>query len=491
MPTPCFDDLHDHISALTERWLATDDEIRSHHDALAQRPGGDEETWTALVAARERQCHLATGLGTAIGRWLASGGDLVLEEAADEDHAHQESDDAEPLQALAPAATETAPETTTSGSTDHPLPEPEPEPGPEPEPEPLRSPAPAATPEQLRALVAVGIGGRAAARRQQAVDRGREHLDLLSDLTDRPFETATMKRVSDWLDAWSVLQPLGTELNRPLSVLVWRLRALQDRSPSNRVDQLIRGTHKVVGECNAGFVPGLRRSDRPQGSSWDEDADAMLGHSRNSAGTVLLTPEEALQPLYSADLSRCDAPTLRALVIRALDQKVPHDDKRLLKLLAGRRADLKGEGRLKRVRRALRAFEKAQMPMSRPSDWPPEDWPLWHLTRGRTAVIVGGDPRPRSRDQIRQAFEFAHVEWAEHDKTYLDRLQQRAESGSVDVFLFIRFGKHIVDDKVLRPIRGDLSRWVRVDHGYGVSEIRRCMERHWRALAESPADPEE
>lgn len=99
---------------------------------------------------------------------------------------------------------------------------------------------------------------------------------------------------------------------------------------------------------------------------------------------------------------------------------------------------------------------------------------------------MGGDPRPSNRDKIRDAFGFARVEWPEHNASVLSRLADRAASGSLDVCIFIRFGGHIVDDTLLQAVRKDLSRWVRCERGYGVSEVRACMEQQWAGHVPSP-----
>ena len=140
------------------------------------------------------------------------------------------------------------------------------------------------------------------------------------------------------------------------------------------------------------------------------------------------------------------------------------------------RSDLKGLGRLTPVRKALREAEKqdeAAPPL-------PDDWPFWHLTRGKRAVMVGGDPRPKSRERIQRAFAFASLEWDEVNESAAERLRKRA--GTIDLFVFNRFGRHSLDDILLDEVRADLSRWVRVEHGYGVVGLRHAMEAHWRNL---------
>ena len=482
------DHLADTIVGSLEAWQEADTAVRDAHRALASAPGDDPDAWERLVALRDRRDQLARTLGNALGRWTALGGEVDLADPPS-DAPGAPPEPAADTPVAAPATIEEPEEAEPTEVAPVPVAAPAPAPPPAPVPAPPatsvspvaavppRRPQPKATPAALARLKAVGIGGA----REEARKRADAHLRALVDQLDAPLTTDAPASIDAWLDHLSSLKPLPKlQIRGALARLAARLRGLQDREPSETVGTLLRRLRREVGDHDIGFVYGLAQDHKPQRGDWDADASPP---TRAKAGKRNQeTAEEALNRLQGLDLAALASDELRAVTAQALRSALRPDDKRLVALLADRVHDLKGDGALKQVRKAIlkAARAKASAP-KRPDGAPDADWPLWHMTRGKTAVIVGGDPRARNRDQIRDAFGFARLEWPEHDNTYLQRLKQRAEQGTVDVIIIIRFAKHIVDDTVLDPIRSDTTRWVRIDHGYGVAKIRRCMERHWAA----------
>jgi len=108
------------------------------------------------------------------------------------------------------------------------------------------------------------------------------------------------------------------------------------------------------------------------------------------------------------------------------------------------------------------------------------DWPLLCGTQGKVAVILGGDPREEAAQKIQQAFGFAEVSWADGSDRSFQRVGQRVASGTVDLVILTRYTKHKRVAMVLDHVRSDLKRWVRLESGYGVAELQRALDAHWK-----------
>lgn len=169
---------------------------------------------------------------------------------------------------------------------------------------------------------------------------------------------------------------------------------------------------------------------------------------------------------------------------------MPQRDRNLVAMLRPHQERIAAVPGLKTLKSALRA---AAAPSEAPTDSDPDtsevpdvpdDWPLLPLTTGRTAVIVGGDPRPRSAERIKDAFKFDTVDWEHTDPRRIRALSERLRSGSVNFAILLRgYIGHSDQVTVLDACRGAGVPFVVVDAGYGVSQVRRAIER-FRARGE-------
>ncbi len=488
-------------------WRQADVRARGLHALLARTPGGDPGAWADMIAATQARDAEASALGHAMGCWVAGGGSIELvdpenglpplreESASVEARAHQaspppedEADGARPPMGIS-LLSGAEPAQVTALEVDNATP-------PSPEP-PLATPTPPrprprgprADAAQLAKLARVGIGGARHEADRALAEQAARHRDALLDLIQAPLDADAPPRLTAWVQHLNLITSLpDSVVQAMLTALTARLRALQLRQPSAEAEAVIKGLLPWVVERKRGYVIGLGRNHFPATGTWDGDANAALASLMPAPSKTAATEARAADLALTALAASAPAlagQALRAAVVHALDAGVEHDNPRLLKLVGGRHHELKGDGRLARVRKAARNahVEPASPPAFK--DAPPADWPFWHLTRGKHAVIVGGSPRIANRDRIREAFGFAHVEWPEHDANLLARIAERAVNGSIDVCIFTRYAGHIVDNIVLKPLRKDLARWVRAERGYGAKEVRAAMEQQWAGLLPS------
>ena len=494
---------HDEVSAAAEDWLGADQAVRALHQRLADDPVEEPGTWDALVAARQAREERIHRLGRAMATWLALGGELELIDPAGAPEAPHTAPEAPSLVAPLPAAPPQAddPAVVPDGSDDAApdvleAPPRPPEPGPSgevtaapPEPAPVVPVGPPASREALLAFQNKGLRGTTPPPDTDRLPRAQAHLDLLIEAIAAPLTTTMVTRIRTWSDLISLIDPLSDAVLVPsIRALVARLRAFQAHGDHRDMPALFGTLSRWSRTRQPGFIHGLATRHQPQSDSWDDDANSALADLRQEVPAPpkvqqTTSPEAALADLSPESVAAMSTAELHSTVLGVLGDGVQAGDPRLLKLVGPRYNDLKGDSRLAPVRKAWKKYDKRQhRGKPRIADAPAEDWPFWHLTRGRTAVIVGGDPRPANRDKIRDAFGFARVEWPEHSATLLDRLSAKLASGTIDVAIFNRFGGHITDDKLLPAVKGDLSRWVRADTGYGVAQVKAAMERHWANL---------
>jgi hypothetical protein len=257
-----------------------------------------------------------------------------------------------------------------------------------------------------------------------------------------------------------------------------------------------------------GFVPGLSRRFGPERDSWLEDAEHWWWLLSDLTSTGDTTPR-AFQPAVREvkptdrrfseedDAEEVDAgealrevelaaqnpeAELGPVVLRAVEAGVPQRDPRLLRALRPHMQRLSEIPGLKTLKAALRATSEADNPSEASEDAPatavPDEWPFFWLTEGKRAVIVGGDRRQHAADRIREAFRFANVEWEVKDARRLRALGERVRSKSVELVILLRgFIGHAEQETILDACRTSGIRFVVVDTGYGVNQVKLAIER--------------
>ncbi len=302
--------------------------------------------------------------------------------------------------------------------------------------------------------------------------------------------------VSHQLERWGRTAP---EVNRGLTALLTaRMRSVQvvcdalDASTAlERLDAFFRRVSRHSKETQPGFVWGLSVDHRPQSGAWSEDArqaDAAVRALRDvwvrPEDTPTLPPgenlDDALRRLIEDVRGGLDAEAFVERTRLLLKAGVAPDERRLVNLSRAFVAHLDGSV-FKELRRVVREELKAEAEAeceARESPVP-TDWPHFALTRGKRAVIVGGDPRPDRVERLREVFGFAQLEWAEDATSArrLDALVQRMRNGAFDVVVVLRaFSSHRLSDAVFGE---DAAPCLRVlADTYGVHQVRLAIERY-------------
>lgn len=337
------------------------------------------------------------------------------------------------------------------------------------------------------------------------------------------------RRELDQREEWLALpKPDHREV---LALFTHRLRGLQDRhGDQSALREAIDTTFPLLSQHSQvhrpGFVYGLGRDHEPPSGSWHREAHEPLVHLAREAGLSLAdTPwaTELLDGLRTLADSAPDAGVLHQVLDMALED-LPADLPELARALVPRLDDLVGVPRyaelVVRARRLRLADEEAArrdaQPASatapdddsdRPDDdrtdaadddastadhGPDEDWVGLELTRGRRAVLIGGDPRQHTLRQYERELRLQSAEWfSPKDHRRLQDLAARIRSGAVDlVFFLARFSSHEAE-YVLRPVVQETegAEWVRIDRGYGVTQAKLALEQfvlgHTRQVREA------
>jgi hypothetical protein len=109
---------------------------------------------------------------------------------------------------------------------------------------------------------------------------------------------------------------------------------------------------------------------------------------------------------------------------------------------------------------------------------PEQDWPLWPFVRDRTVLMVGGAPRESARRRIEQTFSMRELVWSADDPRKAQSAEARIQSGGYElVLVLLRFMSHATNEKLLHACAARDVPYVAVEHGYGVTSIRRSLER--------------
>lgn len=278
-----------------------------------------------------------------------------------------------------------------------------------------------------------------------------------------------------------------------LAHLTARARCLQEPptaellfklDPDRQLDALFSTLSGYLKAFTPGFVHGLARHHEPRGASWREDAqDHWRALSAMAAAHI-----EPARPNPERELARLEellatGPTegdLLASLQSTIEAGVTQTDQRLVRLLRGQLPLLSRHARFKTLRRAIKDAEAAGEldETAERATGPSEEWPCWHVVRGKRGALVGGDPREEARARIASAFELSDLAWQP-----IDRVQQIASlagqirAGNVDLVLLLQsFVSHTVAGKIVDACRDAGVPFVSVERGYGIERIRLAIE---------------
>jgi hypothetical protein len=233
---------------------------------------------------------------------------------------------------------------------------------------------------------------------------------------------------------------LPNDLQRSyLRLVTARLNALRavygsDLLMRERVGRLLGIIRDYTREYRPGAVYGLSRDHEPKGGTWEADSHYLWHRIARDDD---------------------DAPVSRSTPIhgsrRSLDPDADEADER-------------------------------EVPAPEP------DWPLWPFVRDRTVLMIGGAPRESARARVERSFAIRELIWSADDPRKAQSAEARILSGGYDlVLVLLRFMSHATNEKLLRAcgVRG--VPYVPIEHGYGVTTIRRSLER-FLAARTAPED---
>ncbi len=234
-----------------------------------------------------------------------------------------------------------------------------------------------------------------------------------------------------------------------------------------------------------GFLYGLGRGHEARHGSWRQDAWRLWRRLQAliDSGGDGLTPGAA-QRQVELLLDECDDPQRRRERLVELLDLGMQPDTRVLRLLACVVDELGGRP-LRGLRRKVRAqmeVDEAAERSSQGDDWAmPSDWPFWHITQGRPAVLIGSAGKKFQTERIERAFGFSSLEWVDSCRS-LRRVQALAQSireGDERVFIIMhRYTSHSASDMIWA--HRDHATVIGVNQGFGVHAVQKAIEHHCR-----------
>jgi hypothetical protein len=292
--------------------------------------------------------------------------------------------------------------------------------------------------------------------------------------------------------SWSELVALDADdRHLALTWLAARLRMLQElthidpSAPTTGLTDLARLLTRAVALGVSRHVHGLARKHEPLNGSWMQDAlvaEAKIDErtGRTEPASILTRPsrdglvDDAFRRLRAAAADEA-APVWLSIVDELVTLGVRDSDVRWVGPLSRHLTEVAGTADRDRIRRAVtRALADAE------SDVPmPKDWPYLALTRGKRAVILGGDGRQERIPHIRERFEFAALDWPDLPEGAPRAVQtevKKLRSGKYDLAIVLQhFISHSVTDKVFRLKVDGLT--VVLAEGYGTGQLQQGLER--------------
>jgi hypothetical protein len=508
------------VDALLSELQGVLSSIRQAHLDLAESPEPEGPREAELARLLEQRRLLSRELADALVRVLAAGGTVTAQPAAPQPVGRVELV-AAPVPESEPEPESPGPHDTLAVAAPPPVPAPEPAaPVAPPEPAQLTVSEPLATVPPPAPISARPVNRSPASRpppsfpppeppREKPKPRPRKelrgHLEAIgrpSQVTDSASAAAMVARLVDAtsdLDSWLVFPQ---DVQQALTGLASSIaRHVQDEVHiplhSATVDTL-RAFFPAMTQWSKlyrpGFVPGLSRRFGPERDSWLEDAEHwwwLLSDLATPSGELAQrSPQPAVREVKPTDrrfveedeAEEIDAgealrevelaaqnpgAELAPVVLRAVEAGVPQRDPRLLRALRPHVQRLNEIPGLKTLKAALRATSDTDTTSEASEDYQPtqvpDDWPFFWLTENKRAVIVGGDRRQHAADRIREAFRFSNVEWEVKDARRLRALGERVRARSMET--------------ILDACRTSGIRFVVVDTGYGVNQVKLAIER--------------
>lgn len=283
-----------------------------------------------------------------------------------------------------------------------------------------------------------------------------------------------------------------------LELLAAKMRHLQEIYPSVYphldMEEMQQAFRRLTAHAKQHLTTpayGLALRHPPRHGSWLKDAARCWEELIPAVVPVQFSsPDAALEHLQQVmDTGTED---LKDLVVSVLDAGVTQEDPRLIRMLIPALPHLDHQPRLKKLRKMIRnIIEEDDLIITdsvKESTEIPADWPWWEKTRGRQALMIGGDRREETQKRLKDVFGFADVAW---DSGWRSRkvqaLCEQIRKGHFDVVIFLtRFMNHSDYEMMVPACKAVGVEYVVVERGYGISQIRQRMEAVLR-LPESTA----
>ncbi len=108
-------------------------------------------------------------------------------------------------------------------------------------------------------------------------------------------------------------------------------------------------------------------------------------------------------------------------------------------------------------------------------------WPLWPLVRGKSVVMVGGEPREANRLRLERQFEVGSLEWLDiQGPRKVAAVVARIRKGSIDIVVLLKgLIDHSQSDSIIAAAKESSVAWALVE-SYGATSIKAGLDRFLR-----------
>lgn len=287
---------------------------------------------------------------------------------------------------------------------------------------------------------------------------------------------SSIERFMEDRDSWYSLPLDG--LRDGLEYLILALRMCKDSphcAESERVNKLIRILGGVASDTQCGIIYGLALHHKPRNESWYADAKAAL--------KVLQEDPDESSPTVNADkvFARLSAAItsdnlyeVRQALRDVVLNKIPYENRASILKALGPHIDgiLTSDSSFSGVRKAvIQALDTEDQG----SDVQEDQWEHARHTLGKSAVIVGGDPRQHVSERVQEYFGFRQVTWDHRTPDRIKNLSARMDNNSVDfVIVLISYLSHSDSEALHREQEKTGTLYVPVPKGYGLKAIQQA-----------------
>lgn len=337
-----------------------------------------------------------------------------------------------------------------------------------------------ASAEDLQLLVSGGLGQRAKAK---AIERPHHQPKRPGEAADWGEHYTARRDYLAYVDdrmRWNEAGSSGKKLRFELAVAWGRhLQAERQRvglpaEDGELFDSAFMALDGWSREHRPGSVNGMSLNHLPKGDGWLGDALLVWEKLYGAPPARVGANGEAALHRFREELPVLSSDKIQGRVLQLLDEGVSVSEVRLVNLLVPHYEALKGDGRLKPIRKAIQEITKEA---EKAANERVEESAMVAATRGLKVLLVGGDRREDAYSRLLKSFAFGELEWDTGWNTKrLDGLAERVKSKSFDLVLLVRdYAKHMSTDKMVKVAKSAEVRFAVIDHGYGVAQVEASL----------------